>query len=635
MNKLLLRPALALVTAVSMQVTAESQITAQSQTTAQSDIKTDNKLEEVIVTSSRIEMPLRQVGTSVSVITQQEIVQRGFNSLYDVLRSQPSVAVSNPGGAGNATSLRIRGEEGYRTLILLDGIDISDTSAPQVGPRVEHLLSSGIARVEILRGPQGLMYGADAGGVINISTIAPREGLGGEVAAEGGRYGSQQFAGNLGGGNDTVDFNLSASDFETDGFNARTTDTVLRDDDGYDNTTVHGRLGWNANDDLRVELVARDVDGTNEFDSCFTVDTFAPTDNCKDEYEQQAWRAQADYTIGHFSHRVFYSDSDTDRHFYADGASSFRAKGSLERSGYLGSFSAGDSLRLVYGVDLENESIDDGSFDTDRDQQGYYLEYQGGFSDKVFVTAGARYDDNDDFGTHTSYRVSGAYLIDLSSGELKLKATYGTGFRAPSLYEISYNNGPFAYPPAAGTNLSEEKSDGYDIGASWTTESGLYLEAVYFDQTISDEIYFDLISFSGYLQSSGDSQSSGVELIAEWPLLDTLSLTGNYTYNDTDTNAGSARAFRPEHLGNLGLSWSPLADRLVLGLNVRLSRDAQDVDGSSLDDYELVDINASFLIARGLELYGRVENVLDEDYEEIPTYNTSGAAAYAGLRYSF
>jgi len=168
MNKFVISPALALATAISMQATA------QSTKSAQSYIKTDNKLEEVIVTSSRIEMPLRQVGTSVSVITQQEIVQRGFNSLYDVLRSQPSVAVSNPGGAGNATSLRIRGEEGYRTLVLLDGIDISDTSAPQVGPRVEHLLSSGISRVEILRGPQGLMYGADAGGVINISTIAPR-----------------------------------------------------------------------------------------------------------------------------------------------------------------------------------------------------------------------------------------------------------------------------------------------------------------------------------------------------------------------------------------------------------------------------------------------------------------------------
>ena len=145
-----------------------------------------------------------------------------------MLRTQPGVSVTNTGGTGSAATLRIRGEEGYRTLVLLDGIDISDTSGPQVSPRFEQLLSSGVQRVEILRGPQGLMYGADAGGVVNITTIAPTEGLGGEVSAEGGRYGSEQVAGNVGGGNDTVDFNLSAADFSTDGFNARDTDTVLQ-----------------------------------------------------------------------------------------------------------------------------------------------------------------------------------------------------------------------------------------------------------------------------------------------------------------------------------------------------------------------------------------------------------------------
>ena len=179
--------------------------------TAQSSPPQD-KLEEMVITSSRVAMPLREVGTSISVITQDEISQMGFNSLYEILRTQTGVAVSNAGGPGGASSMRIRGEEGFRTLILLDGIDISDTSSPQTGPRVEQLLSSGVQRVEILRGPQGLMYGADAGGVVNISTIAPSEGFGGELSAEGGRYGTQQFAGNIGGGNDDVDFTLSAAD---------------------------------------------------------------------------------------------------------------------------------------------------------------------------------------------------------------------------------------------------------------------------------------------------------------------------------------------------------------------------------------------------------------------------------------
>jgi vitamin B12 transporter len=594
-----------------------------------------DKLEEIVVTSSRVPMPLREIGTSVSVITQEEISQLGFNSLFDVLRTQPGVAVSNGGGPGAVSSLRIRGEESYRTLMLLDGIDISDTSSPRVEPRVEQLLSYGVQRVEILRGPQGLMYGADAGGVVNITTLAPTEGLGGALSAEGGRYGTRQFAGNVGGGNDTVDFNLSAADYKTDGFNARTDDTVLRDDDGYENTTVHGRFGWNANDSLRLGLSVHDVDAKNDYDNCFNTVDFSRTDNCKDDYEQQAWRVQGDYELGHFNHQLFYSDSDTDKNLYADGVSFFKPKGSLERGGYLGSFTGSDALKLVYGVDLESESLDDGTFDTDRDQEGYYLEYQGGFNNQFYVTAGARYDDNEDFGTHTSYRVSGAYLIDLYGGELKFKGTYGTGFRAPSLYEIAYNQGDFAFPPALGTQLSEEESEGFDLGLSWSNVSGVYLEAVYFDQTVNDEIFFDPIDFSGYLQSNGDTESSGIELVAQAPLLDTLSLTSNYTYNDTETSDGSNRVFRPKHLANLGLSWQPLADQLVLGLFVRMARDAKGVEGEDLDNYEVVEVTASYNLIAGLEVYGRVENLLDEDYEEISGFKTSGTAGYAGLRYSF
>jgi vitamin B12 transporter len=595
----------------------------------------NTRLEEIIVTSSRIEMPLRQVGTSVSVITAQDIQERGFLNLADVLRYEPAISVTNTGGAGKATSLRIRGENGFRTKLLIDGIDVTDTSSPQAGPHFEQLSSAGTERIEILRGPQGLMYGADAGGVVAVTTRQAQPGLAGGASGEYGRYGTQQYAGNIGGGNETLDIALSGSNYETDGFNSRTTDTDIRDDDGYENTTVHGRAGWNISDTLRAELVGHQVDGDNDYDDCFTVDTFEPTNRCNDDFDQDAWRAVLTQQGDKFSNQLAYSENNIDRKFQAEGQRFYASKSELQRAEYLGSWSHSPQLALVYGLELKNESMDDGDFDTDRDQQGYYLEYQGNYLENIYLTAGARYDDNDDFGSKTTYRVSAAYLLGLAAGEIKFKGTYGTGFRAPSLYEIAYNGGPFAYPPASATELDKEESEGYDLGVGYYANSGWFAEATWFDQSVDDEIYFDLVDFSGYLQDNGESTSKGVELIGEIPLGHALALTGNYTYNDTEDAEGEDRLRAPKHMGNLGLSFRPWDGRLTLNLNVRLSHDVADEFEGDIDDYEVVDLNASYRILDSLEIYGRVENLTDEDYVEVPTYNTSGAAGYAGLRYTF
>ena len=121
----------------------------------------------------------------------------------------------------------------------------------------------------------------------------------------------------------------------------------------------------------------------------------------------------------------------------------------------------------------------------------------------------------------------------------------------------------------------------------------------------------------------------------EWPVADSISLAANYTYNDTETESNAPRAFRPQYLANLGVNWQPLNSRLIIGVNARLSRDAQGVAGESLDDYEVVDLNASFKVFAGVEVFGRIENLTDTDYEEVPTYNTSSRAGYVGVRYNF
>ena len=601
----------------------------------------ENKLEKVIVTSSRVAMPLREVATSVSVVAAAVLKIRGFNNLSDALRYEPAVSVSNSGGAGATTSLSIRGEYGFRTKVFIDGIEVTDPSTPQATTNFAHLGSGGVERVEILRGSQGMMYGADAGGVVSISTLDTKEGISGSISGEYGRYETQKIAGNLAGGNDTVGFTIYGEDFQTDGFNARTDDVILKDDDGYENTTFHGKAGWNITDTVKAELVGRQVRAENEYDDCFTVDSFLPTNLCHNEYEQDAWRVALSHDGEQFDNRLSYNKHDTDRSFYSEGLLSFGSKGELERTEYLGSWSPSEVTTLVYGVDLISEQIDDGIEKNERDHDGYYLEYQGKFADSFYLTAGARYDDKEDFGSETTYRASAAYLLRAGNGELKFKGAYGTGFRAPSLYEIAYNRGANAYPPASNEVLDAETSKGFDLGLAYYADSGWFVDAVYFDQEVQDEILFDLIEYSGYLQSDGKTTSEGIELMGELPFADAWSIGGNYTYNDTENADGEQRLRSPKHLANLSLKFMPLEQRLKLALHLRMAADIAEEFNSSTgelvtpDDYEVLDFTASYLFGNNLELFGRVENLTDEDYQEVPNYNTAGQALYAGLRFSF
>lgn len=586
---------------------------------------TEDSIEHVVV-SSRIATPLRQLATSVSVVTQEEIELRGYANLAEVLRIQPSIHVTDSGGIGSTSALRIRGEEGYRTLIRIDGVDISDPTGTQVQPHVGQLQSANVSRVEILRGTQGLVYGADAGGVINIQTGRVEQGTFGSVSASAGAYNTNNIAGEVGAGTELVDGYLSVSDYSTDGFNARLDDTILQDDDGYENTTVHARVNVRPVEDLSLGFVVRNNDGEGEFDHCYS-DGYV--DDCQSNFKQTNFRVNANYETDSGNQQLAYSKSLVERENLTLGEQSYFTKGNIERVEYLGNTQVNAQNNVVYGIDWEEESIT--SSRESRTQTGYYAELQSEFTENLFTTAGVRYDDNEDFGEHVSFRLSSAYIWALEQGDLKLRGAYGTGFRAPSLYEIQYNR-DFGYAPASDIDLKEETSEGYEIGLQFTPSAGTSVEVVYFDQKIEDAISFDLATYSGYLQESGTSYSDGVELIGQWAVTDAWLLKANYTYNDTEDATGAQRSRRPRQLGSLGVMYQ--YEALTAEANVRLVADAVD-NGVKLKDYALVDVSARYSVNEHLDVFGRVENALDEDYQGASAFRSRGRAAHVGLTYAF
>lgn len=595
---------------------------------------------EIIVTSSRIEMPLRHVATAMSVVDRDELDLKGYGSLADVLRGEASVGVSNAGGPGQPTSLRIRGEEGYRTLLLIDGVDVSDASATQRGPLFQNIASSyDIDRVEILRGPQGFMYGADAGGIVNVITGSGEQGIGGRFNAETGSLGTQNFGGSFYAGSDRADLSLSVSRFDREGINIQQADTVLADPDGSTNETLHLKGSFDIQDNLSATLVYRNIDLEYDYDGCFDSATFNTVHSCSGINSQENLRLALDYSQRGFKHKVSFSTATIDRNSYTADALNFSAQSDSSQLEYLGSYLIDLDRKLVYGLDYEEDKMSNNfGAQGDRDKLGLFAEYQAQLGDSLFMTAGVRHDDNSDFGRHTSGRVSGAYVIDLADqSSVKLRATYGTGFRAPSLAEISYNSGPTQFGTTEGVVMIEELSRGFDIGADWLLAQGALVQLSYFDQRIDDEIFyeFDLTTFNdGYRQESGSSRSKGIELGADIPFSDVFGLDASYTYNDTQDSSGQQRVLRPTHLANLGVNYSLLDARLRLLANLRFSGDARD-RFAPLDDYALLDLMANYKLNSQVDLFGRIENVTDKDYVQIIGFNTPGRTAYLGARFSF
>ena len=417
------------------------------------------EVEEVVV-SSRTPDLIDQIGVSVSLIDEDKIRSLAYPDLASLLDTQPGVTVTMDGGYGKAAAVRIRGEEGYRTRIVLDGINIADPSSPQVSPRIEHLVSGSLTRVEILRGPQGLLWGAEAGGVILMSTIdaAAESGFGGFLEAGSDDFYHGAINGVL--STDRLTASVSLSQLETDGFNAREIDNVDPDQDGYENTTVHGALSSAISDAISLNFAATDISGDNEYDGCYDTATFALIHDCDDEYEQQAWRGALRYASDQHTVELNYASSDTERAFFSAGVPSYETEGETDTTSLTGAWRLTDNTRLTYGVDHEEQALSDASTDWSRDNTGIYLEAQQRLGRGV-MTAGWRHDDNDDFGEFDSWRVSRRYDLGGMAEGWAIRAAIGTGFRAPSLYEIAYNNGPFAYPPASSASLLEEKSEGW------------------------------------------------------------------------------------------------------------------------------------------------------------------------------
>jgi len=604
--------------------------------TVSSHFAVADSIEETVVVADRVDTAITSLAVSVNVLDRELISALGSATLPQLLKSQVGISTTQNGGIGAVSGIRVRGQDAFRTRVLIDGIDISDPSSPQIAPRMEHVLAPALERVEVLRGTQGLLWGADAGGVISLTSRRATEQPSIAVSAERGGYGFETESIVASSGATSLgEMTAVLNHVGMDGFNALKSDTQLADNDGYDNDsyrlsyTTPQWQGWSAT------ISAREVDATTDYDGCGRFDesfSFISSNDCSDGYNNETRAVVVRHAGDGNSTQISVSESDSDRAYFTDGLFQFALKGSNEQMSVSHNRTLTENYDLTVGVDLDEQSYDDG-FGTarSRDNKAIFMNVRRA-TDKVTLSAAVRTDDNDDFGRFTSWRITA--LTETGFDGVAFKTAYGTGFRAPSPYEVGSNQSPFALPEARETALNEEQSEGWEMGLRGNQDH-LSWELTYFDQEVSDAIvysYNPALFAGGYLQIPGTSQFSGVEATAAWEIGEGVTLEGFVTDLSADDANGNDLPYRPETTAQVSARYS--AAKIDWLLLARYTSDRSDGFGTRLNEYTVMDGSFRYAITDELNVSVRAENVTNEGYSDIVGYRSAGRTFYVGLNVS-
>lgn len=609
--------------------------------------QTEFVLPTMVVSPTQIPTSTAELGSDVTVITADDIQRNQWRTLPDALNAVPGLVVEQGGGPGTVASVFIRGANANHTKVLIDGVDVTDPSSPNGAFDFSQVLIGDVARIEVLRGPQSGLYGSDAiGGVIVIETKTGQGPPHVTASAEAGSFGTFNQSAGISGGGPTYNYAFNVQHFHAQETDATPTDIVLPGvpvhTDEYDNTTLSARLGADFSPMFGVGLIARYTDATLQYQGSDDI-TFLPAALASLQTDQQLYtRGDVRVTLlgGAFENHVGIAYTD-DRTCTYDGTA-FEVgsnpititTGQRLKEDWKGVYALAPDEKLIFGSDAEQDSMIDSPINASNGDQGAFMEWQGRIVDQLFGQASVRYDHNDAFGSAVTWHIGPTYTV--SGWETQLKASVGTGFKAPTLNQLYVS-----FPPTffANPNLMPERSLGFDAGFEQPVwHNRLRFGATYFHNDIRDLIDYNDTFTS--LINIGHATTQGAETFVTYAVTPTLDLRADYTYTlAMDDNTGMELLRRPKHKVSLTTSWRPV-ERVTLAMTALYVGSREDVtyDGSGpamADPYYLVNLDASYRLTPSVALFGRVENLLNEHYEDIVGFLRPGLGVFAGVRIAF
>jgi vitamin B12 transporter len=610
-------------------------------------------------TSSVAGIAADKVGTSVAVVTAQDIKNQQIRNGADALRSLPGVSVSRSGTSAGLTQVRIRGAEGNHTLVLIDGIVANSGTTGEFD--FSDLSADDIERIEVIRGAQAGLYGSGAiGGVINIITKGGKGPLTVTAKVEGGSMRTRDVSVGISGGNDKGYVAMSGHVRESNGFNIAPQrdpfNAGFSDKEDSRLGSFSLKVGGKITDASQVDVVVKNINKAGGRDGFGGVTGLATAIDDGSRFSSNTWLAgvnlRFDMLNGALTHVIRANRNSTlqvddDRSF---GLFHTENLSVADKIGYLVTYRFATPMMFaakhsVSGL-IEQESelfkprtdFRDAE-DFTRKRLATVGEYRGEFGDRVFFNGSVRHDDNDSFKDYTTWRAA----ISVKVPELNMRphASVGTGVKMPGFSEQFGVYGGFIANP----NLKPEESFGWDAGVEFTALAGrASLDVTYFKTDLTNQIATQFVGFNyTAVNLTGQSQRQGVELAGRFKASNQLTLGASYTYLDAKRPNGTEEVRRAPRSGRVDANYAFLDGKANANVAVTYNGQMRDtaVDSAtfspvsvSLKDYTLVTAGASYKLQPGVEVFGRVENLLNQKYQEIYGYNTPGATAFAGMRFT-
>lgn len=610
----------------------------------------DNTLElpNMVVTATRTETPENEVASAMTVITAKDIADRHISNVADALRTVPGLDVVRTGGLGQQTSVFLRGANSNHTLVLVDGVEMNDPSSPTGAFDFAFLQTDNIERIEVVRGAASAAFGSDAiGGVINVITKKGAGKLKFTGVAEGGSYGTWKTGGNISGGTERINYSFDASRLETAGFSAADKNLGNLMPNGYRNTTISGRTGFKVNEALDFGVTLRYGEGKSSLDNGGGKGADDP--NFYGTFNELFTRGFGHLKLfdGFWEQTVGVAYSRTDRNNvngvdplnnFSSAATNLGQKVKLD---YQNIFHVHKSNTVLVGVEEEADSLSSSassdypawSYSSSAsiplktmNTLGYYLQDQINLFDRSFTTLGVRYDDNNRFGGHETWRANELYTIKETG--TRLRGSYGTGFKAPTLnqlYDTIYGTG--------NVNLKPETSHGWDVGVEQDVFKKLSTLGIsYFDNAFNNLIVANSAPYVN--QNVSKAKANGIESFVEVRPLTDLTLRGSYTYQQTQNlDTGTQLLRRPRDKASFDTDYRFL-EKAHFHVNLLMVGKKSDY-ASTVAGYAMLNFAGSYDVHKNVQLFARIDNVLNKQYEEVYGYGTSGVAGYGGVKVNY